>query len=395
MFIVIATGIIGILYGYCGWRLIPSARLTSAAGLLVWLGLATLALLPSLYIVFLRSSQAPGWLKDGIAWVAYLGLGFAVITASLLLLRDLGWLLWVAADRLITAPGPADENSSAPMAADRRELLLNTLNLGVLGLAGAGTLLGVYRARRRPRVVEVTVPIQHLPAAFEGFSIAHITDLHAGPTIKRDFVATVVEAANGIGADIAVFTGDLVDGSVAALRFHVAPLSGLLGPEGRYFVTGNHEYYSDIGQWTPAIRDLGFDLLVNEHRVIRRGDAELVIGGVTDCSAGHMVPGHTSDPSAALQSAPSDACRILLAHQPLCVAAGVDAGADLVLSGHTHGGQFAPWKFLVPLQQPYLAGLHRVGASAWVYVSRGVGYWGPPIRLGVPPEVAHIRLTRA
>lgn len=396
IFFVIATiTVFGVLYGYCGWRLIPPARLTFAASLLAWLSLALLTLLPSVHMLFLRPSQAPGWLRDGVAWVAYLGLGFAVITASLLLLRDLGWLVWAGIDRLVTELGSAGETAPTPVVAERRALLLNTLNMGILGLAGACTGLGVYRARRRPRVVEVTVPIHGLPVAFEGFSIAQITDLHVGPTIKRDFVAVTVEVANSIGADMVAFTGDLMDGSVAALRSHVAPLSELAGPEGRFYVTGNHEYYSRIRQWIPEIRALGFDLLLNEHRVIHRGSAELVVAGITDHSAGAMDGDHVSDPETALAQAPIGAPRILLAHQPLSVAAAVEAGADLVLAGHTHGGQFAPWKYLVPLQQPYVAGLHRVNDSAWAYVSRGAGYWGPPVRLGVPSEVAHITLTRA
>ena len=120
----------------------------------------------------------------------------------------------------------------------------------------------------------------------------------------------------------------------------------------------------------------------------------LVIAGVTDHSAHHFDESHRSDPAAAIASAPDDAVRILLAHQPRSAAAALQAGFQLQLSGHTHGGQFWPWNFFVRLQQPFTAGLHRL-QSLWVYTSRGTGYWGPPKRFGAPSEITHLRLVPA
>jgi predicted MPP superfamily phosphohydrolase len=131
---------------------------------------------------------------------------------------------------------------------------------------------------------------------------------------------------------------------------------------------------------------------MNEHVVLARDDASLVLAGVTDYSAHHFEPQSRSDPSAALQGAPVEAVKVLLAHQPRSASGAASAGFDLQLSGHTHGGQFWPWNLFVPLQQPFTAGLHRLG-QLWVYVSRGTGYWGPPKRFGAPSEITRIRLV--
>jgi predicted MPP superfamily phosphohydrolase len=239
------------------------------------------------------------------------------------------------------------------------------------------TLVGYINARRVARVVHVDIPIANLPAALHGFSIAQISDVHVGPTIRRNYVEGIVAAVNRLDADAIAITGDLVDGSVRELASHVEPLSRLRARYGTFFVTGNHEYYS------------------GEHVVVDHGDAKLVIAGVTDFGAHHFDPVNRSDPAAALVDAPTDAgAKILLAHQPRSAPAAEAAGFDLQLSGHTHGGQFWPWNFFVRLQQPFTAGLDRLG-SLWIYTSRGTGYWGPPKRFGAPSEITRIRLIPA
>ena len=134
-------------------------------------------------------------------------------------------------------------------------------------------------------------------------------------------------------------------------------------------------------------------MLINEHVVLLHDGASVVVAGVTDYSGGYFDASHHSDPAAALTGAPSDAgVKLLLAHQPRSAFAAAAAGFDLQLSGHTHGGQIFPWSLLVRLQQPFIAGLHRV-ESLWVYISRGTGYWGPPKRLGAPSEITYLRLV--
>jgi hypothetical protein len=253
----------------------------------------------------------------------------------------------------------------------------------------------LYVARRRPGIVEVTIPVAGLPPGLHGFSIAQISDVHVGPTIKRAFVEGIVERVNHLEADVIAITGDLVDGSVQQLSAHTAPLAGLTARHGVFFVTGNHEYYSGEPAWTEELRRLGLHVLKNEHVVLKHNDASLVLAGVTDYSAHHFNPAERSDPAAALLGAPANAgAKVLLAHQPSSAMAAAGAGFDIQISGHTHGGQFWPWNLFIHLFQPFSSGLHKL-KGLWIYVSRGTGYWGPPNRFGVPSEITRIRLVSA
>ncbi|SPU54275.1 membrane-associated phosphoesterase [Bordetella trematum] len=226
-------------------------------------------------------------------------------------------------------------------------------------------------------------------------TIAQISDVHVGPTIKAGYVQAIVDAVNALRPELIAITGDVVDGSVAALSAHTAPLGKLHAPGGVFLVTGNHEYYSGASAWVNEFRRLGLTVLQNQHSVIERGGARVVVAGVTDYGAGAFDPAQRSDPRAALQGAPAQAgLRLLLAHQPRSARAAAPLGYDLQLSGHTHGGQFFPWGFFVRFQQPFTSGLHREGAM-WVYTSRGTGYWGPPLRLAAPSEITLLRLVAA
>jgi len=145
--------------------------------------------------------------------------------------------------------------------------------------------------------------------------------------------------------------------------------------------------------WLKHVKSLGFDPLIDEHRLIERGRAKMTIAGVTDYSAKQFLKTHESDPHKAIAGAPQNGVKILLAHQPQNIREASKAGFDLQLSGHTHGGQFIPWNFMTRLAQPYIAGLHR-HKNTWIYVNRGTGYWGPPLRLGIKSEITLLTLTR-
>ncbi|HZZ94303.1 MAG TPA: metallophosphoesterase [Usitatibacter sp.] len=264
--------------------------------------------------------------------------------------------------------------------------------LAVLAAAPLVTAAGFHLARRVAPVVDVRVPIQGLPAALDGFTIAQISDVHVGPTIRRDFVEAVVQRVNAMGADLVAITGDLVDGPVDKLAPHTEPLSRLRSRHGTYFVTGNHEYYSGVHAWIQELHRLGARVLMNEHVVLQHDGAAVALAGVTDYAAHHFDRSHRSDPLRASEGAPAHAVKVLLAHQPRSAAEAVRAGFDLQLSGHTHGGQFWPWVHFVRLQQPFTAGLRRLG-HMWIYVSRGTGYWGPPMRFGSPSEITRLRLV--
>jgi predicted MPP superfamily phosphohydrolase/multisubunit Na+/H+ antiporter MnhF subunit len=263
---------------------------------------------------------------------------------------------------------------------------------GVVVAALLVTLAGFYNARKAPRVKTVDIPLKDLPPALQGFKIAQISDMHIGPTIKRPAMKYVVARINQLQVDVVAITGDLVDGNVYELSRHVAPLAGLRSSHGTFFVTGNHEYYSGVHPWLKYLPSLGVRVLLNEHVIILHKHAPIVIAGVTDFSAASYDTSHRTDVALAITGAPRAAVKVLLAHQPRSAAAAEQAGFDLQLSGHTHGGQFLPWNFFVRFQQPFTAGLHRV-KDMLVYVSRGTGYWGPPKRFGSPSEITLLRLV--
>lgn len=365
---------------YVGARLIPDALLGGEGS-----AAAILALVLSCVLIPLgmlgRSSVHPPW-GDRIAWVGLFAMGLFsslfVLTAARDALLLVAWLATLPMD-----------------AALPWTLLRQASAWAVAGLALAGTLVGLYNARRRARVVDVDVPIAGLPPDLDGFTIVQISDIHVGPTIKKRYVQAIVDAVNELLPDMIAITGDVVDGSVEHLAAQASPLARLRAPYGVYLVTGNHEYYSGAAPWVAEFRRMGLRVLMNEHAVIHPAGLPVVVAGVTDYGAGAFDPQQRSNPRAALSGAPADALpKILLAHQPRSAAEAEPLGYTLQLSGHTHGGQFFPWGFFVRFQQPFTAGLHRMGRM-WVYTSRGTGYWGPPKRLGAPSEITRLRLRAA
>jgi uncharacterized protein len=366
--------ILGLLHVYIGLRLLPD--LVASPG--VRTGGALLLLVScGLMLAGLRArSIQPRALADRVAAVGLLAMSLFSSLFVLTLLRDI--VLLVAIVSLPVRYVHTLEGATALLA---------------VVVAAFVTLVGFAGARRRARIVSVEVPLANLPPELHGFSIAQISDVHVGAQIKRNYVDAIVDAVNGLDADLVAVTGDLVDGSVQDLASHIAPLGRLKARHGAFVVTGNHEYYSGERAWVAEFRRLGLRVLLNEHVVVRHGGASLVIAGVTDYSAHHFNPAQRSDPNAALAGAPADAAaKILLAHQPRSALAAAGAGFDLQLSGHTHGGQFWPWNLFVRFQQPFTAGLHRLN-RLWVYISRGTGYWGPPNRFGAPSEITLLRVV--
>ena len=357
------------LHLYIGARLVP--QLPWPAGLALAALLLASALLVPTSLLARRLLRPPA--SDRLTWAGMLCMGLFSSLLVLTFMRDLMLLVLGLA------------NLDAPQ-------WVELTAAGVPLLALALSLIGLINARRTAPVVRVTVPMEGLPRALEGLRIVQISDIHVGPTIKRDYLRRIVERVNALEPDVVAITGDLVDGSVKELARHVAPLADLKSRHGSFFVTGNHEYYSGVHGWVEELQRLGVRVLHNEHVVLRHQGAELVLAGVPDHTGHHFDPQHRSDPEAALRGAPPGVPRVLLAHQPRTAPAAAAAGFDLQLSGHTHGGQFLPWSLFVPLQQPYTAGLHRLG-RLWIYVSRGTGYWGPPKRIGAPSEIAELRLS--
>ncbi len=378
--VIVFLGILAALHAWIGWQLLPALTADAgwiAAGAAV-LALSLLLMPAALFAPILKRRGMAEAAADRLAWAGMLAMGAFSSALLLTLLRAVG---------LALAPLP-------DLSAIHLHELRETSAWLVLALTVAATAIGFLNARRTAAVVKVSVPIANLPSQLEGFTIVQISDIHVGPTIKRPYLQAIVDKVNALDPDVVAITGDLVDGSVRQLAPHTAPLSQLRARHGAYFVTGNHEYYSNAHEWIAEIRRLGLTVLMNEHVVLRHEGAGLVLAGVTDFTAHQFDPAHRSDPHAAIENAPAGSPRILLAHQPRSAAAAAEAGFDLQLSGHTHGGQFFPWNFFVPLQQPYVAGLKRL-RKLWVYVSRGTGYWGPPKRLLAPSEITLVTLTAA
>ncbi|HYW56588.1 MAG TPA: metallophosphoesterase [Polaromonas sp.] len=369
-----------VLHAYVGARLIPALEDWPLMQVLMGLGLlASIVMIP--LGLTARRFKTPV-VADRVAWTGMLFMGLFSSLIVLTLLRDATLL----GAHLVLAAAPD---------AFSFEMLRTWSAAGVALLGLLMTVLGFINARRTAAVVPVDIPIAGLPADLHGFSIAQISDIHVGPTIKRGYLQSIVDVVNGLNVDMVAVTGDLVDGSVEELAQHVAPLGGLSSRHGTFFVTGNHEYYAGAHAWITELERLGLNVLMNEHVVLQHGEPVLALAGVADYSAAHFDKSHRSDPHAAIAGAPHDAgARVLLAHQPRSSSEAAKAGFHLQLSGHTHGGQFWPWNFFVRFQQPFTAGLHRV-QDLWIYTSRGTGYWGPPKRFGAPSEITHLRLVTA
>lgn len=376
-----------LLHAYVGFRLLPALTPWPVPFASLLLMLPVSAWLMPLGIGF-GSRRRPAYRNrsDIRIWLSWASMGFFSSLLLLTVLRDLVLLV----SRVINAV--ASHTVAPDVIGPYSALAVWAVGVGI-------TLWGLINARRTAAVVKVDVPITGLPAALQGFRIAQISDIHVGPTIRHDYLQRIVSAVNALDADMVAITGDLVDGSVHDLATHVAPLASLSSRHGSYFVTGNHEYYSGAHAWIAELRRLGIRVLLNSHVVLRHQgsasgkEALAVVAGVTDYNAAHFDPTHRSDPQRAIAGAPVEAgVRLLLAHQPRSARAAAAAGFDLQLSGHTHGGQFFPWNFFVRLQQPVVAGLHRLH-GLWVYTSRGTGYWGPPKRVGAPSEITLVRLV--
>jgi predicted MPP superfamily phosphohydrolase len=235
----------------------------------------------------------------------------------------------------------------------------------------------------------IQIPLSKLPRNMDGYRIALVSDIHMGPLTGLTHTRRIVEAINGMDADVIAVVGDLVDGSVEELRDQAAPLRDLRSRDGAFFVTGNHEYYSGAEQWLAEVGRLGMRPLRNERLEIRGLD----LAGVDDVTGAQFDLGGP-DFGKALGGRDQSKPVILLAHQPVVARDAARYKVDLQLSGHTHGGQMVPFNYIARLQQPIISGLGDVDGTK-VYVTNGAGFWGPPVRVGAPPDITLVELRAA
>jgi len=376
--------LLGAVHYYVWARLVRDPALPPVVHRVLSVGVGVLFL--SLPLTFWLARRLPPETAKPLIFAGFSWLGLVFFLLVGLITAELGTLVCAAVRRLLLDLPPAD--------AERR-LTISRLLAGGVALVAAGMGIAALRSARVELLVnEVRVPLGRLPRTLSGFTIVQLTDLHIGPTIGRRFVERVVKETNALAPDVIAITGDLVDGSVAQLRDAVLPLAELRAKYGVYFVTGNHEYYSGAERWCRELTSMGIRVLRNERVSVGGPDASLDLAGIDDYSAHQFGRGHGADLPRALAGRDPTRELVLLAHQPRAIHEAERLGVGLQLSGHTHGGQLWPWRYLVRLQQPVVSGLARFG-RALVYVSNGTGYWGPPMRLGAPAEITKVVLLSA
>ena len=390
IFFAVAISVVGGMHYYIWTRLVRDTDVGEPWRRLLTIGIVALAVAVPISFFLMRARA--GALADGFVFGAMLWMGLAFFLLSSLVVVDLLRLVSSGVGALTDWLRNAPE---APADPERRLLVARVVAGGAVLAAGGAAAFSVSSALGDPQIHEVPVKLARLPRQLSGLSIAQITDLHIGRTIGEEEVRRVVAATNALRPDVIALTGDFVDGGVGMLSAAVAPLAALSARYGVFFVTGNHEYYSGASAWVEHFRKLGIRVLRNERVAIGDRGASIDLAGIDDWRSAGMVPGHGPDLAAAVAGRDPDRSLVLLAHQPRGVEAAAQAGVELQVSGHTHGGQIFPFTLATALVFPYLHGLYRVaeGNGSQIFVSRGTGYWGPPMRLGSPPEIAHIVLT--
>ncbi len=369
-------------FNYLVARYYSSAfNLTGKTNFIYWMGhvFATLCIFAAPYVYRVYPEKNPGFFYNALQWCGYLFFGIYSILFIFVFFNAAGIYAW--------------EKVSSPN--EERRDFIKMMVAGIsLSAAGAMSVAGIFEARMRPVVKKVKIPLPNLPPEFHGTTILQMSDIHVGQTIKGDFVETLVQMSNEIKPDMVVLTGDLIDGHHWQLADELHGFKNIQAPLGRFMIPGNHEYYWGINHWIEFWRGFGFTTLVNEHKLVEKNSATIAIGGVHDYSAARTNGNLVSSPEEAFRNVPLDLTKILLAHQPRSIYKAEKAGVHFQISGHTHSGQYFPYNFLIYFFQPYVKGLHRHEEKMWIYVNQGTGYWGPPSRFGVPPEITLFELVR-
>ncbi len=385
IFALVFFSVTGGVHYYLWLRMVRDTGLVSP-----WREIATVVLVilfVSLPLVFILGRALPFDIFRIVSFAPYTWLGAMMLFFFAFLSIDLVKAVFFVAKKI------AGSGTAAPDLGRRMALGQIIAGTTVLTVAGAATA-GVVQAVRKAVVTRVSISLRGFPETLNGLKIVQISDLHIGITVGRRWLEEVVERVNALQPDLIAITGDLIDGLVERLRQEIEPLGDLKAKLGAYFVTGNHEYYSGVDRWIAEVEGLGIRVLRNEAISVGEGEEIFYLAGVDDYSAAGMAPGHGQNIPRAVKDVPKDKSVVLLAHQPKAVHEAAEHGIDLVLSGHTHGGQIFPFSLLVALQQTYNKGLHRHSDTTQIYVNQGTFMWGPPMRLGTECEITELILKR-
>jgi predicted MPP superfamily phosphohydrolase len=351
---------------YVGWRLSGLPWCASSSGRRALLGFLAVGFLT---YPLGRLLWHWGWLRTGVVleWsgAAWMGTLFLLVVALLV-------------TEVLTLGGYAGGTWTAGV----------RTTLVVLALVGAAAAL--IGGMRPPRVVEVEARIPGLDPSLDGITLVQLSDVHLGSLLGPRFLSHVIRQVEALEPDVVVVTGDLFDSEADSVERLLPELSRLKAPRGVFAVIGNHEYYAGVDRCVHLMEAAGFHVLDNQWAEVLPG---LVVAGVPD-DRGARQTGHPgADLGRALDGVPAGSTVVLLQHAPEDEAAAAAAGVDLMLNGHTHGGQIWPFHVLVRREYPHLAGVFHVGDMTQV-VSRGTGRWGPPMRLFAPAEVIRVTLRR-
>jgi uncharacterized protein len=394
VFIVILSAVLALMHLYLWKRLIKD---TTSPGRTRWILTAVLVALAALLIATLVLPRVVGLTESGwFAWPGYIWFGLAAyLFLTLLVLEPIRLALrrWTKQKprETTTAPATTDPPAGKEPPALNRRVFLARASAVAAGAASVGLVgVGVASAVGPPDLLQVPVRLRRLDPAFSGFRIAVVSDIHLGPLSGRAHTERIVGMINEAAPDLVAVVGDLVDGTVDEFGPAAEPLRDLHSREGTFFVTGNHEYFvEDTASWLRELERLGLQPLLNENTLIRRGAAAFDLAGVNDVEGESR--SEPPDFDRALAGVETSRPTILLAHQPILVGEAAARGVDLQLSGHTHGGQMWPFHYVVRAAQPSLAGLSAVDDTQ-LYVTRGAGFWGPPVRVGAPPDITVLTL---
>jgi predicted MPP superfamily phosphohydrolase len=384
VFVVLILVIIGLIHFYLWKRLVRDPLRPGWPRRAGGVAAITLAVLLPATLIGARTGHAEWLAWPGYVWLAVMF--YLLVTLIPLEIPRAAILLWWRTRR--RTEEKKEEEVRTEEGIDRRLVLARGAAI-FAGLTAAGvTAYGMKSALGPPEINRWSMPMRKLPRGMDGTRLVVVSDIHLGPLTGTRHVGRIVDLINSVKADMVCVVGDLVDGTVAELGRFATPLADIESRRGAYFVTGNHEYYSGFEPWIEEVAELGVRPLRNERVEIDGLD----LAGVNDL--GGTQYGDPPDFAKALGDRDTTRPVVLMAHQPVAAHQAAPFGVDLQVSGHTHGGQMAPFNLLVGLQQPVVSGYGNVDGVP-VFVTNGAGFWGPPVRVGAPPQVTVIELRTA